>query len=143
MKRLVICLLLVGCGGDDGGSNGSIAVDNLGMALALASCGLQFGCCTDAEIMDAKAWIDRIGIGCEPASAASLAGVRKLVADGEIARDATVVCVLTGNVLKDTDAITAYHLDGTPDVNRYANPPVSIPATMDALRRVVDDAIHG
>ena len=98
---------------------------------------------TDAEIMDAKAWIDRIGIGCEPASAASLAGVRKLVADGEIARDATVVCVLTGNVLKDTDAITAYHLDGTPDVNRYANPPVSIPATMDALRRVVDDAIHG
>ena len=98
---------------------------------------------TDDEIMDAKAWIDRIGIGCEPASAASLAGVRKLVAEGEIATDATVVCVLTGNVLKDTDAITAYHLDGGADANRYANPPVSIPATMDALRRVVDDAIHG
>jgi threonine synthase len=98
---------------------------------------------TDAEIMDAKAWIDRIGIGCEPASAASLAGVRKLVAEGEIATDAAVVCVLTGNVLKDTDAITAYHLEGDPGANRFANPPVSIPATMDALRRVVDDAVRG
>ncbi len=98
---------------------------------------------TDEEIMDAKAWIDRIGIGCEPASAASLAGVRKLVAEGEIAKDAMVVCVLTGNVLKDTDAVTAYHLNGDAGTNRYANPPVSIPATMDALKRVVDDAIHG
>ena len=69
--------------------------------------------------------------------------MRKLVAEGEIATDAIVVCVLTGNVLKDTDAITAYHLDGAPGANRYTNPPVSIPATMDALRRVVDDAIHG
>lgn len=99
---------------------------------------------TDDEIMDAKAHIDRIGIGCEPASAASLAGVRKLAAAREIAADASVVCVLTGNVLKDTDAIAAYHLedqDGAP--RRLANRPVSIPATMDALRRVVDDAIHG
>jgi threonine synthase len=98
---------------------------------------------TDADIMDAKAWIDRIGIGCEPASAASLAGVRRLVAEGQIAADATVVCVLTGNVLKDTDAIAAYHFGDATDANRFANPPVSIPATMDALRRVVDDAIHG
>jgi threonine synthase len=97
---------------------------------------------SDDEIMDAKAWIDRIGIGCEPASAASLAGVRKLADRGEIAQDATVACVLTGNVLKDTEAITRYHLDGDRDANRFANPPVSIPATMDALRRVVDDAIH-
>jgi threonine synthase len=99
---------------------------------------------SDDEIMDAKAYIDRIGIGCEPASAASLAGVRALVARGEIAQDATVVCVLTGNVLKDTDAIAAYHLhDGAGAPHRLANRPVSIPATMDALRRVVDDAIHG
>ncbi len=98
---------------------------------------------SDQEIMDAKAQIDRIGIGCEPASAASLAGVRKLVTDGEIAQDASVVCVLTGNVLKDTDAITTYHLQDTgTGPNRYANRPVSIPATMDALRRVVDDAVQ-
>ena len=98
---------------------------------------------SDEEIMDAKAHIDRIGIGCEPASAASLAGVRKLVADGEIAQDASVVCVLTGNVLKDTDAVTAYHLQDTgTGPNRYANRPVSIPATMNALKRVVDDAVQ-
>lgn len=95
---------------------------------------------TDAELMDAKAHIDRIGIGCEPASATSLAGVKKLVASGEIAPDANIVCVLTGNVLKDTDAITNYHLGHEP--RRLANRPVSIPATMDALKRVVDDAIQ-
>ena len=46
---------------------------------------------SDAEIMDAKAAIDRAGIGCEPASAASLAGTRRLVAEGVIGQDATVV----------------------------------------------------
>lgn len=99
---------------------------------------------SDEEIMDAKAFIDGIGIGCEPASAASLAGVRKLVGQGEIAQDASVVCVLTGNVLKDTDAIATYHLqDSDTGPNPRANRPVSIPATMEAVKRVVDDAIHG
>ena len=53
----------------------------------------------DDEILTAKRDIDRMGIGCEPASAATLAGVRKLGLTGRI------VCVLTGHVLKDTDAI--------------------------------------
>src|SRR5579883_1494867 len=57
---------------------------------------------TDEEILAAKAVIDRSGIGCEPASAATLAGVRKLVARGVIKRDERVVGVLTGNLLKDT-----------------------------------------
>lgn len=98
---------------------------------------------TDQELLDAKAIIDRIGIGCEPASATSLAGVRKLVAQGQISPDADVVGVLTGNVLKDTDAITAYHLhdhDGQPSA--YANRPVRVPATMEALKRVVSDAVQ-
>lgn len=56
----------------------------------------------DAEILAAKAVIDRAGIGCEPASAATLAGVRKLVARGTIKRDERVVGVLTGNLLKDS-----------------------------------------
>lgn len=98
---------------------------------------------SDDELMDAKAHIDRIGIGCEPASATSLAGVRKLVTQGEIPQDASVICVLTGNILKDTDAITTYHMhDKESSPNRLANRPVSIPATMDALRGVVDDAIQ-
>ncbi|HEV8433868.1 MAG TPA: pyridoxal-phosphate dependent enzyme, partial [Thermoanaerobaculia bacterium] len=54
---------------------------------------------TDDELMAAKRDIDRMGIGCEPASATTLAGVRKLALTGRI------VCVLTGHVLKDTDAV--------------------------------------
>jgi threonine synthase len=61
---------------------------------------------TDAEIFAAKACIDRAGIGCEPASAAALAGARRLVAEGVIAPHAMVVAVLTGHVLKDIEQIT-------------------------------------
>ena len=51
---------------------------------------------TDAEILEAKSVVDRSGVGCEPASAASVAGVRRLVADGTIKRDESVVAVLHG-----------------------------------------------
>ena len=61
---------------------------------------------SDEEIFAAKAQIDRAGIGCEPASAASLAGARRLVAEGVIASDARVVALLTGHVLKDTEQAT-------------------------------------
>ena len=64
---------------------------------------------SDEEILQAKAIIDRAGIGCEPASAASVAGVRQLVAQGIIRADERVVAVLTGNVLKDPDAILKAH----------------------------------
>jgi threonine synthase len=59
----------------------------------------------DDEIMAAKAELGRDGIGCEPASATTLAGIRNLAADGVIAREARVVAFLTGHALKDTDAI--------------------------------------
>ncbi len=97
---------------------------------------------TDEEIMEAKALIDRIGIGCEPASAASLAGIRKLVRAGELEDDITVVGVVTGNVLKDTDAIVSYHLNDEPR-HEHANRPISVPARLDALKKVLDDAVHG
>lgn len=60
---------------------------------------------TDQEIGEAKAMIGRDGIGCEPASAATLAGIRKLVAAGQMDRDAVIAAVLTGHALKDTDYI--------------------------------------
>jgi threonine synthase len=60
---------------------------------------------TDQELMQAKRDIDRMGIGCEPASATTLAGVRKLRASGVIHLRERVACVLTGHVLKDPDAI--------------------------------------
>jgi len=78
---------------------------------------------TDQEIMDAKALIDARGIGCEPASACSLAGVRKLVSTGVIRRGETVVGVLTGHMLKDTDAIIQYHTSALPGIApKHANP---------------------
>jgi threonine synthase len=60
---------------------------------------------TDEEIGEAKDWIGRDGIGCEPASATTLAGIRKLTHAGKLERDAKVVAILTGHVLKDTDYI--------------------------------------
>jgi threonine synthase len=56
---------------------------------------------TDEEIFAAKKVIDECGVGCEPASAASVAGVRALVASGLIGRTERVVAVLTGHLLKD------------------------------------------
>jgi threonine synthase len=56
---------------------------------------------SDREILQAKREIDVSGVGCEPASAASVAGVRSLVASGVIGRKERVVAVLTGHVLKD------------------------------------------
>lgn len=60
---------------------------------------------TDEALLAAKREIDRAGIGCEPASACSLAGLRKLREAGVVKPTDRVVCVLTGNVLKDPDII--------------------------------------
>ena len=60
---------------------------------------------SDEEIGEAKARIGRDGIGCEPASATTLAGLYKLVRTGSVERDATFAAILTGHVLKDTDYI--------------------------------------
>jgi threonine synthase len=60
---------------------------------------------SDEEIGEAKTLIGRDGIGCEPASATTLAGIRKLRNKGKLDRDAKVVAVLTGHALKDTDYI--------------------------------------
>jgi len=65
---------------------------------------------TDEEIAEAKAMIGRDGIGCEPASATTLAALRKLTEQGRIDRDAVVVAILTGHALKDTDYILKSHL---------------------------------
>ncbi|MBA3554794.1 MAG: threonine synthase, partial [Gemmatimonadales bacterium] len=63
---------------------------------------------TDAQILEAKAAVDGCGVGCEPASAASVAGARELVRRGMIAAGARVVVVLTGHVLKDPGMLLHY-----------------------------------
>ncbi len=90
---------------------------------------------SDDEILDAKAVVDRAGIGCEPASAASIAGVRKLVAQGVIRPGERVVAILTGHVLKDPDAIIAYHLAASE--RPFMNRPVTIAPSLAALREVL------
>jgi threonine synthase len=64
---------------------------------------------TDQEILDAKAKVGAGGLGCEPASAASVAGARKLRQEGVIGKDERVVCILTGHQLKDPTTTVAYH----------------------------------
>ena len=88
---------------------------------------------TEQEIADAKAVIGRSGIGCEPASAATLAGIRKLTSAGVMRRDSDVVAVLTGNVLKDPGYIHEYHTGKLANpkggllVPTFGNPPVVLP----------------
>jgi len=83
---------------------------NLPKALrALERCGGVVREVTDQEILDAKAKVGAGGLGCEPASAASVAGLLKLVQEKVIAPSDSVVCILTGHVLKDPDATVAYH----------------------------------
>jgi threonine synthase len=86
---------------------------------------------TDEELMAAKRTIDRMGIGCEPASATTLAGVKKLRAAGVIRDGERVVCILTGNILKDTDAILK---------NIPAEQIVEIEPAIDAVERAVSNA---
>lgn len=88
---------------------------------------------TDVEILAAKSIIDAAGIGCEPASAASVAGVRKLVRAGTIRPGESVVAVLTGHVLKDAEIVMKYH--STKGRGRHA--PTEIPADLRAVARFV------
>jgi threonine synthase len=94
---------------------------------------------SEQEIADAKAQIGRCGIGCEPASAATLAGIRKLTQTGLIKRDADVVAVLTGNLLKDPDYIYRYHTGkletpgGVRIKSSYGNQPVVVPNDPDRI----------
>ena len=102
---------------------------------------------SEQEIADAKAIVGRDGVGCEPASATTVAGIKRLVADGFIGPDADVVAVLTGHILKDTDYAINYHQeklythDRAPDKTKeerriagtYSNPPARVKATKAAI----------
>lgn len=91
---------------------------------------------TDEEIMEAKVLIDRSGIGCEPASASTVAGLRKLMAEGTIAKDESAACILTGNLLKDTDVLRKQHFGGGPGQDaphRVANARLSFESVMSRL----------
>jgi threonine synthase len=102
---------------------------------------------SEQEIADAKALIGRDGIGCEPASATTVAGIRRLVAGGFIRPGESVVAVLTGHVLKDADYVINYHRETLHTHDRahdkgkeerrirgtFANSPARVKATKEAI----------
>lgn len=98
---------------------------------------------SEQEIADAKAIIGRDGIGCEPASATTVAGIKRLVADGCIKATNRVVAILTGHMLKDADYIINYHrgtleLRGDDMTNQkltstFANTPARVAASKEAI----------
>jgi threonine synthase len=103
---------------------------------------------TDQEILDAKAQVGAGGLGCEPASAASVAGARLLVSQGVIGPEQRVVCVLTGHQLKDPDATVAYHTTDQELFNKvlasrgvrraaFANRAVAVPNDLDEILRAI------
>jgi threonine synthase len=123
---------------------------NLPKALrALDRCGGVVREVTDQEILDAKAKVGAGGLGCEPASAASVAGARKLCREGVIGRDERVVCILTGHQLKDPTATVAYHSTdqktfddvlGHRGVRRatFANRAVQVPNDLDEIIKAIE-----
>ncbi|HEY3933117.1 MAG TPA: threonine synthase [Gemmatimonadales bacterium] len=92
---------------------------------------------TDAEILAAKIEIDRAGVGCEPGSAASVAGVRQLRQNGTIGANESVVAVLTGHILKDTGILQKIH-ERSDAMMHGANPPVRVDATVAAIGEALD-----
>jgi threonine synthase len=91
---------------------------------------------TDEEIFEAKAVLAEDGVGCEPASAATVAGVRKLCRAGKIERHADVVAVLTGNQLKDTEYVMRHRSEAQESSQRLRVEP-----DLDALRRALEPVL--
>jgi threonine synthase len=123
---------------------------NLPKALrALERCGGVVREVSDQEILDAKAKVGAGGLGCEPASAASVAGTKKLRKEGVIAPEERVVCILTGHLLKDPTATVAYHSTdqktfdevlGHRGVRRatFANRAVQVPNDLDEIIKAIE-----
>jgi threonine synthase len=103
---------------------------------------------SDQEMLDAKAKIAAGGFGCEPASAASVAGARLLRDQGVISADERVVCILTGHQLKDPTATVAYHTTDQEQFNKvlgsrgirrasFANRAVAVPNDLGEIVKAI------
>lgn len=102
---------------------------------------------SEVEIAQAKAEIGAEGIGCEPASAVTLAGLKKLVRQGFVTPDETVVLVLTGNLLKDPDYTIEFHRGdlfadtrASRELSPLRHPPIVLDASLDAVMRTLEEA---
>jgi threonine synthase len=91
---------------------------------------------SDAELLEAKAAIDASGIGCEPASAVTLAGLRRLISAGHVKSTDRVVAVLTGHILKDPALLLRYHQEMDPPPPG-ANRPFVVDSDLREVERVL------
>jgi threonine synthase len=104
---------------------------------------------TDEQMLNAKAQVGANGLGCEPASAASVAGTKLLRDEGVIDPGERVVCILTGHQLKDPTATVAYHTADQNEFNRvlgsrgvsraeFANRAVQVENNLDEIIRAIN-----
>ncbi len=115
---------------------------------------------SEQEIADAKAIVGRDGIGCEPASATAVAGIKRLLergTDRKLSADEDVVAILTGHLLKDPDYTLRYHLDELYEdyvteaivtqshgkvISKYGNRPIRIEADKEKIMRVIEERMQ-
>jgi threonine synthase len=103
---------------------------------------------SEEEIAQAKAEIGAEGLGCEPASAVTLAGLKKLLRSGFVQASDTVVLVLTGHVLKDPEYSLKFHAGelfagrgGKPaELDAWRRPPIQVDANVEAITKVLETA---
>ncbi|HET7440058.1 MAG TPA: pyridoxal-phosphate dependent enzyme, partial [Terriglobales bacterium] len=103
---------------------------------------------SEAEIAIAKAEIGADGIGCEPASAVTLAGLKKLVKQGFIRRQETVILILTGHLLKDPEFTLKFHRGDllAQQQSEFAalktqrRPPLALDADVNSVLKILDQA---
>lgn len=112
---------------------------------------------TEQEIALAKAEIGAEGIGCEPASAVTLAGLKKMVAKGFVGKEETAVLLLTGHTLKDSEYTMKYHqgtlltaaelagatADERAEYAELRKEPVVLEPSVDAVLRLLDSKMVG
>ncbi len=104
---------------------------------------------SDEDILEHKAMVGRFGFGCEPASAASVAGLTLLLKEHVISPSESVVCILTGHLLKDPDATVTYHTgipmkkavppEPEPVWGSLANKPIQIADDLEAICKVLGE----
>lgn len=123
------------------------AVNDLAFQQCMApDCGATYGldevlyaCRRCGALLEGKALVGAHGYGCEPASGASVAGLRLLLEERVIAPLDRAVCILTGHQLKDPDVTVNYHRgsrDGTGSAS-FSNPPLQCAADIDAIANML------
>jgi threonine synthase len=142
---------------DDAGRRASTIASaiEINRPVNLYKCLRALECCqgvvrevTDERMLDAKAQVGANGLGCEPASAASVAGAKLLRSEGVIVPSERVVCILTGHQLKDPTATVAYHTADQAEFNRvlgsrgvsraaFANRAVKVDNNLDDIIRAI------